>query len=293
MKKLLFVVVLASIAIRPVATGAWGMAVHRLITGLALDGLPLPLRTLYTSQRAFVVEHSVDPDLWRLVGLGGEMGPEDPNHFLNIDGLDEPPPFTNVPREYTAFVARYGKERAEKAGRLPWRGEEVYGRLVNAFKAMASGSTYGADNARYLSAIMAHYVEDAHQPMHAVTNYDGQLTNQRGIHSRFETELPLRTWSQMSHPPVSIQPVGDIRTYLFETLVRSESLVAQILDADQQAAAGLAHDANNRLVYDDAYYAKMDRSLRPMLQQRLAETVNGVASVIVAAWQTAGSPAPR
>jgi hypothetical protein len=97
----------------------------------------------------------------------------------------------------------------------------------------------------------------------------------------------------MPHPSANIQPVGDIRTYLFDTLVKSQSLVAQILEADQQAAAGLARDANNRLVYDDGYYAKMDRSLRPMLQQRLAETVDGVASVIVAAWQTAGSPAPR
>ena len=82
-------------------------------------------------------------------------------------------------------------------------------------------------------------------------------------------------------------------TYLFDTLVKSQSLVAQILDADKQAAAGLAHDANNRLVYDDGYYTKMDRRLRPMLQQRLADTVNGVASVIAAAWDEAGRPGGR
>jgi hypothetical protein len=137
---------------------------------------------------------------------------------------------------------------------------------------------------------MAHYVEDAHQPMHAVANYDGQLTGQRGIHSRFETELPLRYWSRMSHPAAKVRPVGDIRTYLFDTLVKSQSLVAQILEADTQAAAGLSRDANDRLVYNDGYYMKMDRALRPMLQQRLAETVDGVASVIVAAWEAAGKP---
>jgi hypothetical protein len=80
---------------------------------------------------------------------------------------------------------------------------------------------------------------------------------------------------------------------LFDTLVKSQSLVAQILEADTQAAAGLSRDANDRLVYNDGYYMKMDRALRPMLQQRLAETVDGVASVIVAAWEAAGSPAPR
>ena len=49
--------------------------------------LPAPLRQFYAPHRAFVVEHSIDPDMWRTVGLRGEAGPEDPNHFLDIDDL--------------------------------------------------------------------------------------------------------------------------------------------------------------------------------------------------------------
>jgi hypothetical protein len=290
MRRFAIVLLLCAAAIRPAPVDAWGMQVHRLITGLAIDGLPLPLRALYTSQRAFVVEHAVDPDLWRVVGLRGDLGPEDPNHFLDIDALGEPPPFTGVPRDWDAYVARYGAEKAEKYGRLPWRATEVYGRLVEAFRTMGRGTAYGADNARYLSAILAHYVEDAHQPLHAAENYDGALTGQRGLHARFETELPLRVWSQLTHPPIEVGPIGDIKTFVFSTLTASNALVAPILAADKAAAAPLAHDANDRPIYDAGYYRVMDRSLRPLLQRRVAESANGVASVLVAAWTEAGKP---
>ncbi|MEO8482580.1 MAG: hypothetical protein ABI634_10250 [Acidobacteriota bacterium] len=290
MRRTLAVTLLVIVACWPASSGAWGMQVHRLLTGLAIDGLPAPLRSLYASQRAFVVEHAVDPDLWRVVGLRGELGPEEPNHFLDIDALGEPAPFTGVPRDWDAYVARYGAAKAETFGRLPWRATEVYGRLVEAFKVMARGTSYGADNVRYLSAIMAHYVEDAHQPLHAAENYDGQLTNQRGVHSRFETELPLRNWSRIAHPPVQTKPIGDIKTFVFSTLVESNALVAPILAADRAAAAHLKKDANDRVIYDDGYYAGMYRDLRPLLQKRLADSTNGVASVLVAAWTEAGKP---
>lgn len=290
MRRLGVAAVLAAAALWPVSTDAWGMQVHRLITGLAIDGLPMPLRSVYASQRAFVVEHAVDPDLWRVVGLRGDLGPEDPNHFLDIDGLGEPAPFAGVPREWDAYVARYGAANVEKSGRLPWRATEVYGKLVDAFKAMGRGVSYGADNVRFLSAVLAHYVEDAHQPLHTTENYDGQLTNQRGVHSRFETELPLRNWSRIPHPAVRIRPIGDIKTFVFSTVVESNALVASVLAADKSAAAHLEKGASDRLVYDDAYYAAMYRDLGPILQKRLADSANGVASVLVTAWTEAGKP---
>lgn len=290
MKKVFFVLAAVALACHPVPTGAWGMSVHRLITGRAIDGLPAPLRGLFAARRAFVVEHSVDPDLWRLVGGRGDLGPEEPNHFLDIDDLDEPAPFDGVPRDWTAFVARYGAARAEKAGRVPWRATEIYGRLVDAFKAMGRGSTYGADDARYLSAVLAHYVEDANQPLHATANYDGQLTNQRGIHSRFETELASRYWSSIAHPPVHVTPMPDVKAYIFASVVSGNALVAPILAADAQASAHLSRDAKNRLVYDDGYYRAMFATLRPILEQRVASSVDGVASAIVAAWTEAGKP---
>jgi hypothetical protein len=131
--------------------------------------LPIEIRGFFNQQRDFIIERSVDPDLWRIADLRGHLGEEPPNHFLDIDDLGEPPPYTNVPREWDAFVERYGEKEANIAGRLPWRTEEIYGRLVTALRDAAAGRQYGASNARYLAALLAHYVEDGHVPFAVFT----------------------------------------------------------------------------------------------------------------------------
>ena len=264
---------------------AWGMDVHRLLTGRAIDGLPLPLKPFYAEQRAFVVEHAADPDLWRVVALRGELGAEDPNHYVDLD-LVEKPPFTGIPHEWDAYVAKYGLEQATQMGRLPWRTEEIYNRLVAAFTDMAKGTgpAYAGDNARYLSAVLSHYVEDAHVPFHANANHDGQLTNQRGIHSRFETDLVLRNLSTLTLAPVTIRPIPNIREFIFTTVIESYASVEPILAADRKATAG-------RDAYDDGYFAVLLAGTKPILEKRMSDASSAVASAIVSAWEKGGRPA--
>jgi hypothetical protein len=269
----------------PPPVQAWGFDVHRFITRRAIDGLPADIKPFFAARREFIAEHSVDPDLFRVLGLRSAIGEEDPNHFLDIDALDEPRPFGNVPREWEAFVARYGRERADKAGRLPWRTEQVFALLVTRLRETGKGTpAYAADNARYLTAVLAHYVEDAHVPFHAVLNYDGQQTNQRGIHNRFESELVLRNLSSWSLAPVTIRPFTDIRAFVFDRLIEGEALVETILTADRKAVEGLEF-------YDDTYYKTFRAGAGPVVERRVAEAASGVATAIVSAWIAAGRPA--
>jgi alkylated DNA nucleotide flippase Atl1 len=190
-----------------------------------------------------------------------------------------------VPRDGKAVVQKYGADMANKNGRLPWRADEIYGKLVAAFTDLGKGTApYAADNARYLSAILAHYVGDAHQPFHAVINYDGQATNQRGIHSRFETELVMRNKDRLTLTPVVITPIPDFRTFMFDTLIDDQPYVAQVLAADKKATEG-------REFYDDAYYAEFAKNGGLALaEKRFSASASGIASVWVAAWEKAGKP---
>jgi hypothetical protein len=281
------VVAMVSVAVLALQAGvsAWGMDVHRLITRRAIEGLPAELKPFFVARADFIVEHSVDPDLWRTVDLGGALGPEEPNHFLDFDGFNEPAPFTGVPREWNAVVQKYGADLAQKNGRLPWRGEEIFNKMVAAFTDMKRGTGFGADNARYLAAVLAHYVEDGHQPFHAVTSYDGQATNQRGIHSRFETELVLRHKDRLTLTPVVIRPIPDVRSFFFDTLLDDQQYVPTILAADKKATEG-------REFYDDAYFADFAKNgALTIAEQRFSQSASAVASVWVAAWEKAGKPA--
>ena len=285
MRALLASVIAVALLFTPVSLRAWGMDVHRFITARAVDGLPDELKPFFTLKKDFITEHAVDPDLWRVIGLKNDRGEEDSNHFLDIDGLDDARPFRNVPREWDAYVAKYGADRANRMGRLPWRADDLYRLLVKTFQDVAKGTpSYAADNAAYVSAVLAHYVEDAHQPFHGVASYDGQATNQRGIHTRFETELVLRNLKALNLTPVAIRPIGNMRDFIFDRLVEDEAMVSTILEADRAATKG-------REFYDDAYYAAFLRGTKPIVERRVSEAASAVASAIVSAWTEAGKPA--
>lgn len=285
MKKLLVVAVGIAVLALQAGVSAWGVEVHRLITRRAIEGLPPELKPFFMARADFITEHSVDPDMWRTVELTNQFGNEDPNHFLDFDGFNEPAPFAGVPREWKAVVQKYGAELANKNGRLPWRAEEIFNKMVASFADLHKfPQGYGGENARYQAAVLAHYVEDAHQPFHAVENYDGQLTNQRGIHSRFETELVLRNKATLKLAPVTITPIPDFKTFIFDALLDDQPFAAVALAADKKAAEG-------RELYDDAYFADFAKhGALAATEKRMSDAASAVASAWVAAWEKAGKP---
>jgi hypothetical protein len=121
-------------------------------------------------------------------------------------------------------------------------------------------------------------------PLHSALNYDGQLTGQRGVHSRFESELFDRYRNSLALRPPPPGTVGSARDFVFDTLLASFPLVQPILNADRAAASG-------REFYDDQYFAMFFGKVRPILERRLSEAIGGVATVITAAWVEAGRPA--
>jgi hypothetical protein len=160
----------------------------------------------------------------------------------------------------------------------------MHGKLVRAFGDVKAQRPYGKENVRFLSAVVAHYVGDAHVPFHAVLNYDGQLTNQHGLHSRFESQLFERYRARLRIRPVPIRLAKAPREFVFDTLIVSASLVDPILAADREAIG-------SGEVYDRAYYDRFFAKTRPTLERRLSEAIAGTAAVIAHAWEEAGKPA--
>lgn len=267
-------VLVAAANIQPVS--AWGFEVHKFIMERSIALLPAEIRPFFEKHRTYLVEHAIDPDLWRNAGFETEP----PRHFVDMDAYG-PYPFKELPRDYEQAVKRYGQEFVLKNGTLPWRTEEIYRKLVEAF---TQKSGYSRENIKFFSAVVAHYVADAHVPFHAALNYDGQMTGQWGIHSRFESELFDRYRTRLSIRPKPIVPVVNARDFMFDSLLTSFPLVQPILDADRAAVKG-------REVYDDEYFALFFGKVQPILERRIAESITDLASIITAAWIDAGKPA--
>jgi hypothetical protein len=274
----LAVVVLALCALTPAPVRAWGFAAHRFIMEHAIDRLPDELRPFYAQSRTFLVEYSIMPDLLRNL----DVPEEPPRHFIDMDAYGEYP-FDALPHDYDAAVRKFGRDTIEKNGVLPWRVDEIFGRLVRAFERAGRGETYSLDDVRLMSATLAHYVADAHMPFHAVKNFDGQLTGQKGIHARFETELFERYQGRLVLPELTIPPIHDAKAFVFDAVAVGAGLTAPILDADRRAAAG-------RREYDDVYFDRFFAEVGPILERRVAESIAATAAVFAGAWERAGRP---
>ena len=282
MRRLIAVLGVLAVAAMPTRTHAWGYDAHKFIMERAIGLLPAELRPFFEQYRSTLVERAIDPDTWQVAGFDDQ---EDPNHFIDLDweGYGKYP-YDGLPRDYFAAVAKFGKERVDDNGTLPWRTEEMHGNLRRAFESYERRGRFGRFDIIFFSAWLVHYVSDAHVPFHAVLNYDGQLTGQHGLHTRFEAYLFERFRDQWTIAPKPIPPIKNPRDFIFDAALQGTQLVPAILKSDLEAIG-------TRDEYDDAYYAAFFKANRAVVERRLNESIAASAAMIAGAWEAAGKPA--
>lgn len=270
---------LVVLLLMPGSAGAWGFEIHKFVVSRAIDILPDAIRPFFEANRVFVVEHAIDPDLWRTAGFTDEP----PRHFVDMDAYGKYP-FAELPREFDAALEKYGPDELSRNGLLPWRASEITGNLRRAFEDQQKQVAYARDNIKLFSAIIGHYAADANVPFHAALNYDGQLSGQNGVHRRFEEGLFLRYGAQLSIRPSPLRNVPNVRDFIFDTLLESFTYVDAVLAADKEAIG-------DGSVYDDHYYDAFFAKVKPILEKRIGDSVTAVASIITTQWERAGRPA--
>lgn len=260
---------------------AWGFTGHRLVSAKAVATLPAELRALFDAHAVYLAEQSLAPDQWRVAGQPNEG----PNHFLDLDAFGAYP-FAAIARDEGEHRRRHGEQAAAR-GRVPWRVGEAYADLVAAWRAR--------DAARVLehAGVLGHYVSDAHVPLHAVLNYDGQLSGQQGLHARWEGELVARHLRRLETAvrPRAAARVADPVAFTLDALRDSFLAAPGVFESDlacrprPDRSAPLASDA-----YDDAYYARLYEREEDRLVRRLTAAAEAVGALWRSAWEDAGRP---
>lgn len=270
------VVVLALGLAWPTAAAGWGLEAHVLVNRAACTTVPEPLRRFFMRHQTPIGEHGKDPDTI-LTARDGER--ERIRHWFNLDELDRFP-FRNIPRGYEKALAKYGRERLERAGLLPWRIAELYAQLVEAMR----DSEWG--HVPPLAGHLGHYVADGHQPLHTTRNHDGQLTGNDGIHKRFETEMIRRFLAEYQDLAAFTRPAqetGDPVAFTFDFLIDSYVWVDNLLRADTLAKRGVQG-------YEDAYYAALHFFAGKLAKLSMAQAATDLGSLWYSAWIEAGRP---
>lgn len=280
----------------------WGFDAHRKITEVAID-LILNLdkfdkveqsklnflKKFLSENKNIIIERCIEPDMVR-----NEDKDEQYNHFIDIDRYGNYP-FSELPRDKKMAIEKFGFETVQKNGLLPWR--------ISDFTDSLALSISKSDREKMLKYFswLAHYVEDAHQPLHVTENYDGQLTNQPGIHSRFETEL-VKYLMQNDELKFDIKElkaelkkssiVSDRVNFAFEIVLESYKFIDDILNADSYAKSLIPpeklyrvekRDGRTRYIYSSEYYSIMAGKLKNLVYDRMSKASIRLATL----WLTA------
>lgn len=156
----------------------WGFFAHQRINRLAVFSLPPEMMPFYRQNLPYLTEHSVDPDKRRYAVLN-----EGARHFIDLETYGDSA-LHKLPYFWKEAVLKFTEDSLYKHGIVPWHIQTVKYRLT---KAMEEKNTLAILK---LSAEIGHYIADSNVPLHTTRNYNGQLTNQTGIHAFWESRLP-------------------------------------------------------------------------------------------------------
>jgi hypothetical protein len=258
-------------------TFGWGWDAHRFINRNSVYHLPNQMM-LFIQDSAFMALHSIDADV-RRNSSDTSLYAEGPRHFLDIDDY---PNYHNLPRSLDTLIMLYGWERVKANGTNPWATVWNMDTLVNRLR---RGDW---DGAKLAAADLGHYVGDAHQPLHVTRNYNGQYTNNYGIHSRYESTMLSPTYylSQLFITSDSVRSVTDRIEYVFAYILHANSLLDSILQADTYAKA--VSGWNGSGTPPPSYYAALWTRTRNVTLQQMQNATEHLADLWYTAWVDAG-----
>jgi hypothetical protein len=252
----------------------WGDKGHKIVASYAMKDLTSVMQVPQDWQE-YIINHASDPDYRK-----SEDKTEAPKHFIDIDYYKE---YLNgaMVQSIDSLRLIYSDSLIQKQGVLPWAIETTYQNLVKALKEKNKSKIL-----LYMSDA-AHYVGDAHQPQHTTVNYNGQLSGQKGVHFRYESDMLDANLDEIKNNYEAGKPVkiNSIREFTFNVIHRTNTFNDMINAADK-ASLQIAGKGK----YDDTYYKALWYRLKFMSIDLLNLAGKDLASVLYTAWLEAGSP---
>lgn len=285
MKKFFFFIVFICIA---KFSFCWGFYAHKTINHYAVFLLPPQLVLFYKPNIDFITEHAVDPDKRRYAVAG-----EGPKHYIDLDHYGAYP-YSALPHKWTEAIDKFGKDTLEQYGIVPWHIQIMLARLTNAFKDKNYSSILKN------SAEIGHYIADAHVPLHATENYNGQLTGQQGIHGFWESRIPeLLANKEFDFFIGKAQYLPDPGSFIWDRVLESANAADSVLKFEKELSVQFRGDQknafegrNNKTIqqYSSAYTIAYNNMLGGMVERRMRQSIFAVASFWFTAWVNAGQP---
>jgi len=267
-------------------SSTWGFFAHRKINYLAIFTLPSEMISFYKKNNKYIAEHAVDPDKRRYIDTL-----EAPRHYLDVENYEVN--IDSIPEKYADALAKYGHQKLNENGIVPWQIQRSYYSLVSAFKSH--------DSLKILkySAELGHYIGDAHVPLHTTHNHNGQLTNQHGIHAFWESRIPelfakdynflVGSATYIESPLKSAWQMVKHAHQLLDSVLVLEAKLNMKFPSDQK----YSYTERNNIIlkqYSIAYSKAYQDQMNGMVEKQMRAAILSTGSFWFSAWVDAGQP---
>lgn len=268
--------------------GSWGFLVHRTVNQLAIYSLPKKMQPFFYIYKDYLVYNAPRADQRRNTDKD-----EFHKHFMDMEYYG-PSPFDSVPQQLDAAVAKYGIDTLKAYGTLPYTVIATQKKLTEAFKSK------NRDSILFYAADLGHYVADAHVPLHTSLNYDGQLTNQHGMHDLWETTVPeivMTSYNISSKHGAKYLP--DPSKTIWNIIEHTHSLLPEMFAKEIEVSKNFTDSTKyrwqhrwgkDRRFYTAPFAREYNKVLGASINEQLIASAEHLADFWYTAWVDAGKP---
>jgi hypothetical protein len=265
---------------------SWGFFAHQKINKLAVFTLPPEMIGFYKKNIAYLEEAAVNPDKRRY-----QVADEGANHYIDLDAYGDSAAF-KLPRYWSDAFTKFGKDSLLQRGIVTWHINRVYNQLKDAF------SIKDTDAILRLSADLGHYIADANVPLHTTSNYDGQKTDQIGIHGFWESRLPELFFEEYNFFVGKAEYKNNVQLAAWQAVQKANTALDSVLSIEKnlfkkEGGKKFSFETKGKQTQKvvSFNYAKTYHTLLSgMVERQMRASVKMIGDVWFTAWVDAGQP---
>jgi hypothetical protein len=271
-----------------IITASWGFLVHKTVHQLAVYELPKEIVPFFYQNMDYLVANAGRPDQRR-----NTDSTEATKHFIDLEMYGEQAA-TKMPMDWQAAIKMYTKDSLLKYGYVPYHIVYMKGKLTDAFR---KGNK---DSILFYATDMAHYIGDANVPLHTSVNYDGQLSNQKGLHSLWESMIPeieIGTYNLYSDHKATY--LKDPAAAIWGAVRHAASLVPDVFAKEKEVTKNFTPEQKYRTQmrngresksYTSEFAKAYAAALKTTTNDQLINSANLIADFWYTSWVDAGKP---
>jgi hypothetical protein len=257
---------------------------------MAVFTLPPEMFGFFKGNIDYLTDNAVNPDKRRYAVEG-----EAQRHYIDLDhfykkGED---PASAMPKTWEDAIEKYSEDTLQTYGIVPWYIVVMKYRLQRAFEAK------DLDRILSYASDIGHYIADAHVPLHTSENYNGQMTNQKGIHGFWESRLVEINADSYDYFLGKAKYIEHPLDFAWNAVMGAHACLDSVLSIELELTNEFGPDKKysyeqrgnvTTKVYSYDFSQAYHARLNGMVEQRMRAAIIGVGSIWYTAWVDAGQP---